>query len=217
MYRCSLNCLFVAAALVTTAPGPAWADSVELTNGDVINGRVLTLDAKQLKLKSEVHGDLTITRDKIATITLGNRKPVKRSEEKADAGKERAADGGAGRPAALRLDQAGSLADVIKQLEAQGINPRDKEELQKAMPLLKNPEAQAYFDKTLEGLIKGETSIDDLRKQAIRARDDIKKSTKGLGPEVEQALSGYLNVLERFIEESAPPEEKGKPAEKARR
>jgi hypothetical protein len=52
---------------------PAWADTVQLVNGDAIRGKVIRLDEKQLVFRSESFGELTIARDKIDLIVLGNK------------------------------------------------------------------------------------------------------------------------------------------------
>ena len=44
---------------------PVAADSVQLTNGDVLNGRVLGLDQKQLRLESDTLGQVNIPRVKV--------------------------------------------------------------------------------------------------------------------------------------------------------
>src|SRR5262249_42482100 len=58
---------------VILLPGESLADEVQLVNGDVLSAIVVSLDAKQIKLKSELLGDLTIDRAKVRQITLGER------------------------------------------------------------------------------------------------------------------------------------------------
>lgn len=53
----------------------ASADTVRLANGDMLRGDVVSLDDKQMKLKSETFGELTIPRDKVEVIYLGNAQP----------------------------------------------------------------------------------------------------------------------------------------------
>jgi len=173
---------------------PAAADSVQLANGDILSGRVLGLDDKQLRLESETLGQVNIPRGKIMSITLGNHKPV--------------APASASRPSAPTL----SPEEVLKQLKTTGVNPKDLNDLHKMLPLLASPEASKYFDDTVKGLLGGKTSIGDIRKEAMRARDELKKATKGLGPDVEAGIAPYLNILESFLRETQPAAPK---AEKA--
>ncbi len=76
------------------------------------------------------------------------------------------------------------------------------------------PEASKYFDDTVKGLLGGNLSINDIRKDALRARDELKNATKGLGPDVETAVRPYLMILEKFLGETQPPAKTEKPAPK---
>ncbi len=72
------------------------------------------------------------------------------------------------------------------------------------LPLLATPEASKYFNDTVKGLMSGTRSIGDLRKEAMRAREELKKATKGLGPDVDAAIAPYMQVLDGFIRETQP-------------
>ena len=54
------------------------------------------------------------------------------------------------------------------------------------------------------GLMLGRISIDDIRNDAIDARDQIRDLEKDLGPQASRALEGYLSILDGFIQETAP-------------
>jgi hypothetical protein len=177
---------------------PALADSVQMVNGDVLKGRVVSLDDKQLRLESETLGQVTIPRGKIHAITLG--------EHKATA----ATSVPAARPSVSEV----SPEVALKQLKAGGLNPRDVKELQQMLPLLATPEASKYFNDTVKGLMSGTRSIGDLRKEAMRARDELKKATKGLGPDVDAAIAPYMQVLDSFIRETQPPAAKTEKTDK---
>ncbi len=53
--------------------GDANADSVRLTNGDIIRGEVVSLGEQELTIKSENFGEMTIPRDKVELIALGDK------------------------------------------------------------------------------------------------------------------------------------------------
>ena len=91
---------------------------------------------------------------------------------------------------------------MLKQLPSG--SAAELEKLKKQMPLLAAPEVQNYVNKLLGGLMSGSLSINDIRNEAIRARDETKAAIKDLGPEAEQALGGYLGILDRFIKETEP-------------
>jgi hypothetical protein len=177
---------------------PAMADSVQLANGDVLNGRVLSLDDKQLRLESEVLGQVTIPRGKIRAITLGDHRPA----------------AAASSPAGKLPGAEASPEAALKRLKTTGVNPKDLKELQQMLPLLATPEASKYFNDTVKGLMSGTRSIGDLRKEAMRARDELKKATRGLGPDVEAAIAPYMQILDSFIRETQPPAPKAQNAEK---
>ena len=190
----------------------ATADSVQLINGEVLKGKVLSVDDKQVSLESESLGKVTIQRSKVATITLGDAKPpVLVADPKVGPA-----------PAA---PQPESVEEAFKKLKAIGANPKEVGELQKLFPELASPEASKYFDETIKGVMTGKKSIQDIRKEAIQARDELKKLTDDLGPDVEAATKPYLNILEKFIRETEPktdpksktttsPEKKPTPEEK---
>ena len=64
--------------------------------------------------------------------------------------------------------------------------------MQKILPLLNSPNAMRFFQDKLQGLQSGALSIQDIRRDAIKARDQVKALTKGLGPEADQALADYV-------------------------
>jgi hypothetical protein len=161
---------------------PVAADSVQLLNGDVLSGRVLTLDDKQLRLQSDTLGQINIPRDKIASISLGETKAAP----------------------APKAGAAATPEAVFKQLQTSGVSPKEMAELQKMFPLLANPEAAGYFNDMVKGILGGTGTLGDLRKEAMRARDELKKATKGLGPQVEAGMAPYLKILESFIRETDP-------------
>lgn len=183
----------LAMGLLALAALPVIADSVQLTNGDTLHGRVLTLDAKQLKLESDTLGQLNVPREKVQSITLGDGKA-----------KPALVD-----PKSVTKTELTPDA-ILKQLKTKGVGAKDVGDIQKMFPLLATPEASTYFNDTLKGLLGGTLSVKDIRKDAIRARDELKKATKGLGPDVEGSVAPYLNILEKFIRETEPPPAKKK-------
>lgn len=172
----------------------ARGDSLHLTNGEVLKGKVLTVDESKVTLESESLGKVTIERKKVATITFGDAKPpVPATDPKV-----------APPMNTTSSSKPLSVEDAFKQLKSGGANPKDVSELQKLFPELSSPEASKYFNDTIAGVMSGKKGIDDIRKDAIKARDDLLELTKDLGPDVEAATRPYLNVLEKFIRETEP-------------
>jgi hypothetical protein len=161
------------------------ADTVQLVNGDAVSGKVISLDAKQLKLESDALGQLTIDRSKIATIHLGDAPPPKPA------------------PAAAALPKPPVPIDLLDQLRG-GIDPEAIKEIKKNFPLLATPAAGKYFDTTLSGLMNGTLNVQDIRKDAQKALDEVKKIEKELGPQATQGLQPYVGILENFLRNSEP-------------
>ncbi len=190
--------------------GPLRADTIELTNGDVLNGNVVSLDGKELVLKSDLLGELKLAREKISAIHLGD-KPILTRPAAPAAPAQPALDPDVRKA----LGQVPSSEDVLKQLQGGGINPQMVGALQAKFPLLNTPEASDYFNDTLGGLMTGKLNIQDVRKDAVKARDELKSLQDELGPETGAALNGYMSILNKFIRETepAPQPAANKPAE----
>jgi hypothetical protein len=195
------------------------ADSIELVNGDLLHGKVVSLDDRELRLVSDIHGAVIIAREKVAAIGLGERKvarpmPAAESPEnatEAQAVVRRSVPAGTKSAAAATAPvPSGTVQEVVRQLRTQGLSVENVNELQRAFPQLKEqPGVKKYFDEKVEGLIKGDVNVEDIRKDAIRVREELRKTAKSLGPDGEktlnQALGGYLNILDKFIKEAEPP------------
>ena len=67
----SSRSLIAAAVCSLAVTSVGLADSVRLKNGDTLNGTVVKLDATSLILESANFGELTIAREKVALIALG--------------------------------------------------------------------------------------------------------------------------------------------------
>jgi hypothetical protein len=180
-----VGCVCVLAGLAATVSG----DTVQLVNGDNVSGKVLSLDAKQLKLKSDVFGELSIERSKIASIHLGDAAPAKPAPAPA---------------AQVQVTVPQPNLDVINQLRSQGLDPSTLGDIKKAFPLLTQPGAGKYFDNAVSGLMSGKLDVGDIRKDAMKVVDEVKKLEKELGPQATQALRPYMSILENFIAETEP-------------
>lgn len=211
--------LLLLAALVNTLP----ADQIELSNGDTISGKVVSLNATHLKLQSELLGDVTLARENIAAVYFGDKRPAPRvavapDNAAAAAPIPPAADDFIGkllgqkqpekkRPAAGGPALSGATPQqLVEKLKAGELDAGSLAEVQKAFPLLATKEAGGYFNATLGGLITGKLGVQDIRKDAIKARDGILELKKEIGGDAD-ALNPYLGILEKFIQETEPEAE----------
>lgn len=240
------------ASLSLTFAIVAHADTLQLANGDLIHGRVVSIDDSVVRLESEILGEFALPRGKIVGIVFGEaKKPAidpgieiieppapeyedsspaegggKKQETPAEIIKRLAApDFGPKAVADLESKLGKTPAnpngpaeqtpeDVVRQLRAEGVDPRLMNELQLRLPGFASPEVQSYFNDTVGGLIDGSVSLQDIRDDAIDARDQLIDLKEDLGPDA-AALDGYLGILEGFIRTTAPPGEE-KPAPRAR-
>lgn len=103
------------------------------------------------------------------------------------------------------VDREQTPADVVRQLQYDGQVPSQTiDELFRTFPLLNDPQAKTYFDQTVDALITGEKSLEDLRQDAIAARARLEAIRNVLGPEGSSMVQNYADVLDRFIEQAAP-------------
>jgi hypothetical protein len=203
-----------------------------LVDGDVLHGKILSVDAKEVKLQTKVLGALTIGREHVQMIAFGDapiETPAAAHEKITGAAKTPAAanafneylksrgidpkvlaeHGGlpVGQPPASAGEGAasGTPQDAVGQLK--GLDPALTKQLQQTFPLMATPSVQKYFTDTVAGLATGKINVQDLRKQAISVRKQIDDLEKDLGPEAKAALAPYSGILDHFIRESAPPGE----------
>src|SRR4051812_30071076 len=112
-YRSSI---LVLSALFVLAAG-LHADTIQLVNGDSVSGKVVSLDDKQLKLHSDILGQVAIERNKIASIHLGDVAPPKKTA------------------AAPKPAGSNDVADLLRG----GIDQQTMNDIKKTFPLLATP------------------------------------------------------------------------------
>ncbi|MBX3439713.1 MAG: hypothetical protein KF861_19645 [Planctomycetaceae bacterium] len=191
------------------APALVRADSIELVNGDVIRGTVVSVDERQAVISSELLGQLRLDRSKLKSIRFGdqtasvpstNGQP--QTDQKPSASLEdlireltgRGSSDDKAKPPALNLDEL---------FQGGNLDLGGLQQLQKSLPLLSEPEVQKQFQKYMQGLMSGEMTLDDLRNDAADVRNGLKQLQKELGPRG-QAFDGYLDILDSFLNEAAP-------------
>ncbi len=216
------------AALVSAAA----ADTIHLRNGDRIHGKVLELTEQEVKLQSEIHGIFKLPRDKVLSISIGDvpadpqpaaRAPVPRGVAGGRAPAPGSVDELLDRMLPKNFDQQtvkelgnaagaaggigaaeGTVDQVIEQLRTEGVPAELMSELNLMLPGFSSPGVQGYFNDRVNGLIDGSLDINDIRRDATKAADELRSLQAELGPEG-AALNGYLGILEGFLQSTAPP------------
>jgi hypothetical protein len=173
------------------------ADVLEMQNGDRYSGQVLALSADTVVLRSEILGKINVPRSKVASLTFGTNAAAAKaasnptplhSPNRPTATSSNALDN-------LNLDLSTSLAQL-------GGNTNFIGQVRQQM-FAGNPEAAGKFDELVSGLFSGQLNLNDLRRQAESSAAQLRALKRDLGPEADDALDGYLKILDAFVKEAA--------------
>jgi hypothetical protein len=168
------------------------ADQVNMQNGERYIGKVVTLTNETIIVQSDVLGILKVPRSKIASITFGTNAIAPNIQTPA------AASAQPQKPAAA--NSSSDLTTAINQLRA---NPNAMQQVQQQMLAGADPKATEMFNQTMGGLMNGSLNVDDIRRQAKSAADQLRAAKKELGDDAGFAVDGYLAVLDGFLRETA--------------
>jgi hypothetical protein len=185
---------FASLALLLLMAGPTRADQVEMLNGDRYIGKVLSLDNDTLVLQNEVLGTVRLPRGKVALITF-RANPAANPAQAATTSTNRLAH----LPA---LASTNANADVTAALRQLGANTNLIRQVQSQFLAGAGPEANAKFNELLSGLMTGKLSVNDIRREAKTAADQIRAARKDLGEEAGSAIDGYLAIIDSFLKET---------------
>jgi hypothetical protein len=173
------------------------ADQVEMQNGDRLSGKVLSVSADTVVLKSDVLGKINVPRKNIATLAFGTNvvaaaAPANSSRVPAPATSSAVVSSTAlletNADFAAALHNPGADTNVIRQVREQ--------------MLAGNPVAAAKFDELADGLMSGKLNMDDLRREAKASADQLRELMRE-NPEAGDSLDAYLQVLDNFLNEPA--------------
>jgi hypothetical protein len=191
------------------------AEVIQLNSGETIHGKLLSVNDKTLKIRHEIFGDMEIPRDKVLAIVLGQLSDGKLVKpDGTDAEPEtpkqvidRLVNKEFGPKTVEQLEQGAKRQstpqDAVDQLRREGVDPRLTDQLHLMLPGFGAPEVQDYFNGKVSGLMDGSVTLQDIRKDAINARDQLNEIMEDLGPDA-AALQGYFSILDNFIKKTAP-------------
>jgi hypothetical protein len=194
----SLKLLFIRSAIILTlivAPGLR-ADVLEMQNGDRYSGKVISVSPDTVVLTNDVLGKITVPRSKVANLSFGTNTvapdvPVAIAPVSTNLVAIVAPPGPA--------NTNGDLSAAFRQL---GTNTNFVGQVRQQM-LAGSPEATRKYDEMVSGLLSGQLSLGDIRQQAQAAAAQLREMKRELGPEADESLDGYLQVLDSFIKETA--------------
>jgi hypothetical protein len=188
--------------LTVMVASSARADSLELANGDHYRGTVISVTQSNVEFQSEMLGRITLPRDKVAHINLGEApvlKPVTNSAA-LPVGPSLILQG------RQNLSSATGPAPtdaVLQQMRQDGMDPKLVSQVQEQVFGQGNPVAAQKFNELMGGLMSGSLSVGDIRAQAQDSIRQIKDAKQQLGPDVGDMFDGYLAILENFVAETA--------------
>lgn len=188
---------------------------IQLNSGETIHGELIEVNSKHLKIRHEIFGEIEVPRNKVLAIVLSDTKDGKvvkpdGSDAEPETPKQvidRLTNKDFGPQALKRLERGAKRQatpqDAVDQLRREGVDPRLKDQLHMMLPGFGAPEVQGYFNGSVEGLMNGSITLQDIRKDAINARDQLHEIMEDLGPDA-AALQGYFSILDNFIDKTAP-------------
>jgi len=190
---------FTRSAIIVTlivAPGLR-ADVLEMQNGDRYSGKVISVSPATVVLTNEVLGQITLPRGRVASLSIGTNTAVPKAAV------------ALAQPVSTNLSAvtapavvANTNTDLSAAFRQLGANTNFVGQIRQQM-LAGNPEAVSKYNELVNGLLSGRLSVSDIRQQAQSAAAQLREMKRELGPEADEALDGYLQILDSFVKETA--------------
>jgi len=184
----------LAGVLVGTGQTAVWADQVQMQNGDMYYGRVVSLNDQTLVLRSDVLGTIRVPRGRVAGIIF--RSEVTQGLALPKAGTN---------SLVLPPKSAGtnSVQDLSGALRQLSVDSNLVQQVQTQFLADAGPEAKDKFNQLMGGLMSGKLNLTDIRAEAKTAADQVRSLRKDLGEEAGSMIDGYLAILDSFLKETA--------------
>lgn len=212
MFALRAGCI---AVVLLSLPLTVRADRLQLSNGDEIEGELLEMSGDQVKFRHPILGTFTIPRQQVHAIELGEQRggnrlladgttaPPETAEEVIDRLVNPDLNRAAVKEAEKGSQRHATPQDAVEQLRNEGVDAKRMSQLHSMVPGFGSPVVQQHFQDRVTGLMNGSLTINDIRNEAIDARDQLKELMDELGPGGE-ALRGYYGILDGFIEKTDP-------------
>jgi hypothetical protein len=187
------------------------ADQVEMQNGDRYNGKVLSVTADTVVLESEVLGKVTVPRQNVASLAFG----ANLAMPKASTNFARIS-GSTNLPVPVApQNPANTNTDLSAAFRNLGANTNFVRDIREQM-LRDSPAAASKYDEMVNGLMSGKLNLNDLRRESKSSADQLRALKRELGPEADDSLDTYLEVLDGFLKENASESASTKPVPHAK-
>jgi hypothetical protein len=174
------------------------ADVVEMQNGDRYFGKVLSVSADTVVLKSDVLGKITVPRKNVAGLAFDTNAvalPVVTNLARIFTPTNLPAAA----PAAALANTNVDLSVALRHL---GADTNFVRQIRQQM-LAGSPEASGKYDEMVNGLLSGQLNLNDVRREARSSADQLRELKRELGPDADGSLDGYLQVLDQFLKETS--------------
>jgi hypothetical protein len=169
----------------------AHADQVTMQNGERYVGKVVTLTNETVIVQSEVLGTLKVPRGKIASITFGTNAVAALVQAPVVASAQ-----------TLRPHSTNSSPDLTTAIQQLRADPGAMRQVEQQFLAGADPQAKEMFNQMMGGLMNGSLNVDDIRRQAKSAADQLRSAKKELGDDAGFAVDGYLAILDSFLRET---------------
>jgi hypothetical protein len=169
------------------------ADELQMDNGDRYFGKVLSVSGDTVVFDGEVLGRIRVPRKRVALVTFGTNTVAARMVANA-----------ALAPVAAHQSvpaPTSTNADLSAALRSLGANTNFINQVRESM-LAGNPAAAGKYDELVGGLLSGKLNMADLRREAQTSANQLRDLKKDLGPDADDSLDGYLEMLNYFLSQT---------------
>jgi len=167
-----------------------------MQNGDVLNGKVLTVTTNILTLQNDNVGIITLSRAKVSNITFGT--TAVKIPVPAVSVTNTVSASPPENPQTNSMSDLQSMfrgihdqSNLVQQVEAQVLGSSA------------SPAAVSKFNELLDGLSTGKIDMNDLRNEAQSAANQLQEYKKQMGPDAGEEVDSYLAILNNFLQETA--------------
>lgn len=174
------------------------ADQVTLGNGDILNGKVITVTTNSLVIQDDTLGTLTLARAKISNVTFGAATVAVPSPATpaipniVQKSPEADFEANSNSDLAAIAREIREHSNLVQHVEAQILGSSA------------SPEAASKFNELLDELSSGQLDMNGLRAQAQSAADQLRDYKKEMGSDAGEEVNAYLAILNGFLRETAP-------------
>ncbi|HEY1789007.1 MAG TPA: hypothetical protein VGJ73_12665 [Verrucomicrobiae bacterium] len=179
-----------------------YADQITLQNGDVLNGKVVSMTTNSLVLQDESLGTLTLSRLKVSNITFGAVSvPISTSPDPHPL----SAPGlsvQASSPAISSSPWDSDLRALSREIRDHSNLVQEVEA--QVLGSSASPAAVGKFNEILDELGSGQMDMNGLRSQAQSAADQLQDYKKEMGSDAGEEVDSYLAILNTFLHETSP-------------